>query len=186
MSCLAFKLQSVVIWLMALPMQLNLRKDVIKHDCLHLTETFFAFFYWFHRVGGRENFFHCPKCDMCLSTSLLNSHKVFWYVCCKCVEYLFGISYALHELSWLDGVSFVKVLFFLNTTIYIALYVLRILQGCIIVWCPSTCNSNTVCWELITVQFLSRRQGLLSLAQSLHHHHDLFAPKYCSLIINST
>jgi len=28
------------------------------------------------RVGGRENFFHCLKCDLCLGINLKDSHKV--------------------------------------------------------------------------------------------------------------
>lgn len=27
------------------------------------------------RIGGRDKFFHCPKCDMCLSVSLQASHR---------------------------------------------------------------------------------------------------------------
>ena len=28
------------------------------------------------RVGGKENFFHCDRCDMCLGIQLKDSHKV--------------------------------------------------------------------------------------------------------------
>jgi len=28
------------------------------------------------RVGGKENFFHCLKCDLCLSVAVKDSHKV--------------------------------------------------------------------------------------------------------------
>lgn len=30
----------------------------------------------YFRVGGRENFFHCPKCDVCLGITLKEKHKV--------------------------------------------------------------------------------------------------------------
>lgn len=28
------------------------------------------------RVGGKENFFHCSRCDICLGTQLRETHKV--------------------------------------------------------------------------------------------------------------
>ena len=36
------------------------------------------------RVGGKENFFHCMKCNICLAINIKESHKVFfrffsWY-----------------------------------------------------------------------------------------------------------
>ncbi|ELU11950.1 hypothetical protein CAPTEDRAFT_144246 [Capitella teleta] len=42
------------------------------------------------RVGGRDNFYHCPKCDICLSTYLRDSHtcveKVSRANCPVCLE----------------------------------------------------------------------------------------------------
>ena len=37
------------------------------------------------RVGGRENFFHCEKCDMCLSVEVKKTHKVHThrYMCSR-------------------------------------------------------------------------------------------------------
>lgn len=28
------------------------------------------------RIGGRDKFFHCPKCNMCLPVNIKNKHKV--------------------------------------------------------------------------------------------------------------
>jgi len=42
------------------------------------------------RVGGRDNFFHCPKCNICISKSILDSHKcvenMSRRVCPVCLE----------------------------------------------------------------------------------------------------
>lgn len=31
---------------------------------------------WICRIGGRENFYHCDVCDVCLSISMKDNHKV--------------------------------------------------------------------------------------------------------------
>jgi len=42
------------------------------------------------RVGGRDNFFHCPKCNICISKSILDTHKcvenMSRRVCPVCLE----------------------------------------------------------------------------------------------------
>lgn len=35
-----------------------------------------TFCIWILRVGGRENFYHCDVCDVCLSISMKDNHKV--------------------------------------------------------------------------------------------------------------
>ena len=32
------------------------------------------------RIGGRENFFHCPTCNMCLPTHLDGNHRVRYHI----------------------------------------------------------------------------------------------------------
>ena len=45
-----------------------------------LTKSFLSIIFLFYRVGGRDNFFHCEKCDMCLGTSIKDDHKVCVHV----------------------------------------------------------------------------------------------------------
>ncbi len=54
-----------------------------KCACFNWTQTaFWAYILLsFLRIGGKENFFHCVKCDMCLAIHLQGSHKVDYSLC---------------------------------------------------------------------------------------------------------
>ena len=50
--------------------------SLVRNIRWQLSMVTFTLCYSF-RVGGRENFFHCEKCDICLSFNIKDSHKVF-------------------------------------------------------------------------------------------------------------
>ena len=49
-----------------------------------------------HRVGGVNNFFHCPKCNMCISITLKDSHKVRNQLVCSAEYWPFSGKCSYH------------------------------------------------------------------------------------------